>query len=171
MIAYANTTGTHLSRKGDLSKSVQDAATSEYRSALLAPLTSAAYGSRVSCPKLVRLAKHVQQGENRVAETTVALAFGALQLGVGIDVVTRPFKVIDGMLRAQVPVPHRSLEELQQIETEVEGMCNNLQMQYMKGERSDSVKRAMLEKFERIYEIVGQIIAQLRKDLYGGPRL
>jgi hypothetical protein len=91
-------------------------------------------------------------------------------LGVGIEQVCRPFRVIEGMLRAQVPTPNYSETELHRMETEIEGQLNNLQLQYMTGDRSARMKRDMLEKFERIYEIVGQIIAQLRKDLYGGPK-
>jgi hypothetical protein len=157
-------------RQNSFIKSVQGEAADEYRRALLAPLSSAPYGSRAASPKLVSLSKHVQQGENKVAETTIALTFGALSLGVGIEQVCRPFRVIEGMLRAQVPTPNYSLEELQQMETTIEGECNNLQMEYMRGDKSQKVKRDMLERFERIYAVIGQIIAQLRKDLYGGPQ-
>lgn len=170
MIAYANRTGTHLSRKNCFAESVQGEAVDEYRRALLAPLSTAPYGSRSASPKLVSLSKHVQQGENKVAETTVALAFGALSLGVPIDEVTRPFRVIEGMLRAQVPTPSYSMDELHRLETSIEGECNELQMAYTTGDRSMRVKREMLERFEKLYAIIGQIIQQLRSDLYGGPR-
>lgn len=169
MIMYANRTGTHLSRKNCSAESVQREAVDEYRRALLAPLSEAPYGSRTASPKLVTLSKHVSTGDNRVAETTVALAFGALSLGVGIEAVCKPFRVIDGMLRAQVPAPHRSLEELHRLETQIEGECNVLQMEYLVSDKSDRVKRKMLEKFEAIYAVIGELIAQLRKDLFGGP--
>jgi hypothetical protein len=151
-------------------ESVQATAIKEYRRELVAPLAAAPFGSRRNSPRLVSLAKHVTAGENKAPETTAALLFGALERGVDIETVTRPLRLLDGMLRAQVPLPQLSLDDLQQVETEIEGICNNLQMRYMGGERTEKLLRDMLEKFERIHEVTGQIIAQLRKRLYGGPR-
>jgi hypothetical protein len=154
-------------RQNRISIAVQHEAIEEYRRSLLSAVP---HGSLVDDPKLKALRKHVQQGENKVAETTVTLAFGALERGVDIDVVTRPFRVITGMLRAQLPCSNYSLEELHRIETQIEGECNVLQMAYTTGDRSMKVKREMLERFEKLHAIIGQIIAQLRKDLYSGPR-
>ena len=143
----------------------------EYRRALLAPLGQAAFGSRVSCPKLVSLRKHVQQGENKVAETTAALAFGALSLGVGIEDVCKPFRLMDSILRAQVSTQtHYTVNDLHAIETELESELNPLQLKYIMGDRSTGIKMKMLEKFEHYRDILDQLIVQLRKDLYGNKR-
>lgn len=151
-------------------ESVQADAIREYRRELVAPLAAAPFGSRRNSPKLVSLSKHVTAGENKAPETTAALLFGALALGVDIETVVSPLRMLEARLRAQVPLPQLSLEDLQQIETEIEGTCNNLQMRYMRGDRTEKLLRDMLEKFERIHEVSGQIIAQLRKRLYGGPK-
>ncbi len=171
MIMYANRTGTHLSRKNCFSQSVQESATVEYRSALLAPLNSAAYGSRSSSPKLVSLAKHVQQGENKVAETTTGLLFGALSLGVEIEQVVKPLNLLEDMLRAHVAAPpRRSTKELNCIETEIGTALDRFQMRYVTGACTRSDKVEMLETCEKHMEALEALAAGIRNELYGGPR-
>lgn len=141
----------------------------EYKRALCAPFHLAAYGSRKSCPDLVMLAKNVERETNKVAETTIALSLGALSLA-GIDEAMKAPKVLGAILSAQSPTSDLSLDRLQQMETELESELNPLQVQYIMGDRSTRVKMQLLEKFERYREVLDQIIAKLRKDVYGERR-
>lgn len=146
-----------------------DAVAEEFRRELTAPYHAAKRGSRLHAPKLSVLIKNIDHGVNHLPQNVVTLALGAYSLG-GIEAARRPWRIIDEMLTAKAPVPTYSLDDLQQIETEIEGICNNLQMRYMRGDRTRKLLLDMLEKFERIHEISGQIVAQLRARLYGGPR-
>lgn len=169
MIAYAKASPVlSVSRQTESSESVQALAVDEYRTAIRGMFKAVPHGARI--PRLVSLDKHIGTGENKVAETTVAMAFGSLRLGADIDLVTRPFRLMESMLRAQLPAPTRTIAELMQVETQIDSVTDCLQMKFMADRHSGKTKAEMLESFEEVHKISGEIVAQLRKELYSGPR-
>lgn len=157
-------------RQHSFRDSVQEqAAAREYKTALLAPLYQAQYGAKTECPDAVSLAKHVNSGMNRVAETTMKLTFTALRLGMSREIVRRPFLIGDAIVCAQFPAEQSmTFEQMQEIETVAEGRVNRLQMAYACGDHSTQTKQRLLEQAREQRKALDDLIKKLEEDLFGG---
>lgn len=155
-------------RKNYFGQSVQDAAIDEYRRALLMPFTEARYGSKVSCPQLVTLAKHVGQRENKVAETTMRLAFGALALGLPKSIVCRPFVVGHAIMSAQYPADASlDINDLNALETQLQGEFDQIQVKLWRQDYSTKTLTEAHERLTKMRDLCDKMLAWIEKKLYG----
>lgn len=154
--------------KNGFTETVQRQAIDEYRRALLLPFSEARYGSKTKCPQLVSLAKHVSQGENRVAETTMRLAFGALSLGLPKSVVCRPFVIGHAILSAQYPTEGvLDIDDLNALETQLQGEFDSIQVKLWRRDFSTKTLTDAHERLTRIRDLCDKMLEWIEKKLYG----
>lgn len=142
----------------------------QVKRAIDAAYDAAPHGSRVHVPKLNNLISNItrEQPVNKLAETAVTVSVGLLALG-GLDAARRFPLTLDAMLCATQEEPMRSLSDIQQIETRIEGRLNDLQMAYACGDESTQTKQQMLEEAKRHRAALDELIRKLENELYGGP--
>jgi predicted component of type VI protein secretion system len=134
-------------------KSLQkDAAIREYCTALPAPVIQAQYGAKHGDRSLTMLAANVGRLSNNAARTTINLLFGALDVGVPVEVVLQVPEKLASLIRARVQTKQarRCMKELHRAETEIEGRLNNLQMAMVTGQATVS---DLIEGRKRIAEL------------------
>lgn len=141
----------------------RDAAIREFRSTLPSPVLEAEYGRRVVCPELSQLAWNVSRATNKAAETTIKLCYGALDVGVPVDVVLQVPEKLASLIRARAPATaeSRSIQELHRIETQLESDLNRLQVAMMTG---SATTKDLIEARKRIAELT-KVLAELDAEL------
>lgn len=142
----------------------------QVKRAIDAAYDAAPHGSRVHVPKLDNLISNITRAPavNKLAESAVTVSVGLLALG-GLDAARRFPLTLDAMICATQEEPMRSFDEIQRIETRIEGRLNDLQMAFACGDESAQTKQQMLDEAKRHRAALDELIKKLEQELYGGP--
>jgi hypothetical protein len=144
-------------------------ATDEFKRALVAPFRNMPHGAKADCPKLVSLLKHIDSGDNRVAETMMTLVFSAKALDRSRESCRHVFDVGASIVNAQFPIDEpASFEDLTELETELQGAIDVFQVQMLRKTVSSQGKLNALENLRRMRKLIDRMISWLEKDLFGG---
>ncbi len=145
----------------------RDAAIKEYCTALPAPVHHAQYGAKRSDRRLTMLAANVGRLSNNAAKTTIDLLFGALDVGVPVDVVLQVPNKLASLIRARVPSPKttRSMNDLHVLETAIECRLNELQVAMLTGQATVSDLIEARKRIAEMQKVLSEFDAELERDI------
>lgn len=141
----------------------RNAAIREYATALSSPVINARYGAKKEHHELTMLAANVGRHSNKAADTTIKLCYGALDVGVPVEVVLRAPEKLASLIRARagITASTRSRADLHEIETRLQGDIDRIQVAMLTGR---ATTQDLIEARERIAEMQ-KVLAELDADL------
>lgn len=157
-------------RKYGFGKTAQELAIEECQRVFTAPFGLAPHGSRVRCPQFDSLVKHVRYGDNKAPETLMKLAFGYKSLGISKSANCGMFLHAASIVAAQYPSDVVSIEDLNVLETELQGDIDRYQTRLWKKDYSAKTLKETLDGLYKMRDVIDRMIEWVEKRLYGAKQ-